>query len=466
VVVIILSSCVCSFGLLLQAQTLPDLPPVAFDNFGPAIREQVRKAYDDARAKPRDAEASGRLGMVLQTYEQYELAAICYERARSLAPDEFRWVYYLGVAQAALGKHAEAADNLREAARRKPDYLPAQIKLADSLFATGELSESRQLYEAVAKKSPGAVYAHYGLGRVKAAQREFAAAVEHFRRACELSPHFGSAHYALAVAYRNLRQTAQANEHFALYQQNKLVRPASEDALLDAVAELNVGALDHLKKGANFEADGHLDQAAAEHERALEINPKLAQAHVNLISLYGRMGQAEKAESHYRMAAEINPNLAESHYNFGVLMTGQGKYQEAAQAFRRSLEINPFYAEAHHNYGVLLEREGRFDEAAGHYRAAVENQPNYRSAHFNLGRMLLYQGKQAEAISHFLKTLTPEDESTPKYMYALAAAYARAGDRTHALEYARGARQRAAALGQAELLALIERDLRILEQKQ
>jgi len=48
-------------------------------------------------------------------------------------------------------------------------------------------------------------------------------------------------------------------------------------------------------------------------------------------------------------------------------------------------------------------------------------------------------------------------------MYALAAAYARAADRENALKYMREARQRAAALGQSDLLSSIERDLHILE---
>src|SRR5215813_5565440 len=446
-------------GLL--AQTIPPLPPLTVENFGPAIREQAQKAYNEARARPRDAEANGRLGMVLQTYEQYELAATLYERARYLAPAEFRWLYYWAIVQASLGKQAEATAALKEAVGRRPDYLPAQVTLADLLLAAGQMGESQRLYEAVLQKTPGSVFAHYGLGRIKAAGRDLAAAVEHFRRACELSPHYGAAHYALASAYRDLGQTAQASEHFALHQKDSLTRPLLDDPLLNAVAELNIGSAEILKKATSFDAEGQLEQAAVEYERALKINPKLANANVNLIIIYAKL---EKAEKRYRLAVEINPNLAEAHYNFGVLLTKQARYEEAASAFQRSLEINPFYAESHHNYGVLLEREGRFAEATEHYRAAIANRPNFRMAHFNLGRMLIHQGETAEAVKHFLNTLTPEDEDTPRFMYALAAAYVRIGDREHAIQYARGARQRAIERKQTELLALIERDLRILEQ--
>jgi len=63
-----------------------------------------------------------------------------------------------------------------------------------------------------------------------------------------------------------------------------------------------------------------------------------------------------------------------------------------------------------------------------------------------------------------VKALTPEDENTPRYLYALAATHARAGHAAEALKYARSARDQAAARGQSELLASIDRDLRALEQ--
>jgi tetratricopeptide (TPR) repeat protein len=133
--------------------------------------------------------------------------------------------------------------------------------------------------------------------------------------------------------------------------------------------------------------------------------------------------------------------------NFGPAIREQVRTaEEAAAAFRRRLEINSFHAEAHHNYGTLVEREGRLSEASKHYRAAIANKPNLRGAHFNLGRILIHQGELAEAIKHFLNTLTPEDEDTPRFTYALAAAYARIGDREHAIQHAREARRSASKL--------------------
>ncbi|HEV2667913.1 MAG TPA: tetratricopeptide repeat protein, partial [Blastocatellia bacterium] len=418
-VIILFASFVFLLTIASQAQSLPDLPQPVFDNFASEIREQLRKAYAAAQSSPRDAEAVGRLGMTLHTYEEYQGAAVCYERARRLAPDEIRWVYYLGIVQAALGKHVEAAVVFKEATRLRPDYLPARLRLADSLLASGQRLGSRPLYETVVKKNAAIAQAYYGLGRIDAAGGELVAAAAHFRKAIELFPEYGAAHYALGLALRDLGQAAKAQEHLALSQKHKLSRPPLEDPLLNAIAELNALGTEILKRGVVLESAGRIEESIAEHERALEINPQLTQAHINLIQLYGRTGQLEKAEKHYRAVVAINPNLAESHYNYGVMLAGRERYAEAAQAFHRSLQINQFSAEAHHNYAAMIEREGRLDEAAEHYRKALENRPSHRLAHFHLGRILVHRGKLAEAIEHFHQTLTEEDEQTPRFTYAL-----------------------------------------------
>jgi tetratricopeptide (TPR) repeat protein len=464
-VFVLFSGFVFLFSALSQGQTLPDLPHLIFGNFAPEIREQLRKAYATAQARPRDAEAVGSLGMTLHTYEEHLSAAACYERARRLAPDEFRWIYYSAVVEAALGKHTEAINAFKDAIRLRPDFLPAQLRLADSLLAAGQPGESRQIYETVVKKNDGVANAHYGLGRIKAATGEPGAAVTHFRKAIEIFQEYGAAHYALGLALRDLGQTGKAQEHLALSQKHKLSRPRMEDPLLDAIAELNVAGSETLKRGVVLESKGRIAESIAEHERALTINPQLTQAHINLISLYGRTGQFEKAEKHYHAVVALNPNLADSHYNFGVLLAGQERYTEAAKAFYRSLQINQFNAEAHHNYAVIIEREGRLDEAAEHYRKAIENKPDHRFAHFHLGRILVNQGNNAEAIEHFLKTLAPEDENTARFTYALGATYIRAGEKQKGIDYLRKALKMAKESGQTQVAASIERDLDLIEKE-
>jgi tetratricopeptide (TPR) repeat protein len=109
------------------------------------IRNQIQEVYDALRSHPQDAAANGRLGMLLYAYQQHQSAGVFFERARALDPQEFRWTYYLASVQAALGDPVQSLSNFRETVRLKPDYQPAQFKLAETLFAAGKSAESQQL---------------------------------------------------------------------------------------------------------------------------------------------------------------------------------------------------------------------------------------------------------------------------------------------------------------------------------
>src|SRR3954454_22998852 len=138
----------------LQPTRGDSLPRLEMDNFLPAIREQLQQAYAAAEAQPADPEAAGALGMVLDAYEQYDAAALCYRRAQQLDPQSFRWRFYLGWVQAAQGRHEDAALTLADALRMHPGYVPAQLKLAASLLAIGKWQESGQVYRAVSTEHP------------------------------------------------------------------------------------------------------------------------------------------------------------------------------------------------------------------------------------------------------------------------------------------------------------------------
>jgi tetratricopeptide (TPR) repeat protein len=332
------------------------------------------------------------------------------------------------------------------------------------LLAVGKWEESGKHYRAAVKQHADCAEAYYGLGRIATARGKPAEAIEYFRKACELFPAYGPSHYALAQVYRRIGQSQQSEEQLSLYKTYMLAVPPTNDPLRDAVAELNQSAAPHLRLGLAFEQVGKIKEAVAEHEKALEIDPSEVQAHVNLVSLYGRLGEVAKAEQHYHEAVRLSPDRADAYYAYGVLLLGQRREVEAQQALEHALQINPLYAEAQNNLGTLLEQQGKLDEARQQFEAALANRPGYRIARFHLARILVNQRKYDEAIQHFLKILTPEDEDTPRYLYALAATYARAGDRESALKYMRKAHEEAASRHQSQLLTSIDNDLRTLEQ--
>lgn len=107
-----------------------------------------------------------------------------------------------------------------------------------------------------------------------------------------------------------------------------------------------------------------------------------------------------EAASAYRRALDLDPALAEAHVNLGRLLHEDGALQEAEDHYRAALQVDPSSARAHYNLGVALEDVGRTDEATDAYRAALEHDDGLAVAHFNLSRLCEAAGATAEALAH------------------------------------------------------------------
>lgn len=429
------------------------------EEFEPAVGEQIHHAYEQARKRPRDAEIVGKLGMTFQCYGKYEPAEICYRRARELAPQSFRWAYYLGNVEAWTGKSQEGIQDIREALKMDAQYTPARVRLGQLLFETGELEESLRAYEESVRRNPGLASAHLGLGRILAARGNWPRAIESYLRACDIFQNYAAAHYALAMAYRKTGDAAKAQDHLQLYERYREASQPSEDPLMNDVKSLYVGGLSHFAKGSSLVHEGRTSEAIAEFESALRVNPRLVMAHVNLIATYSDLGRRDKAEQHFREAVALDPGWAEAYYNWGLLLLRERKSAEAATAFQKAIEVNPNYADAHLQLGSLLDDNARSSEAQEHFRLALENDANSRQAHFLLGRSLLRTGQWTGAIQHLLETIKVDDDKTPVCLQTLAVAYQRAGDLASAADYLQQAQQRAISRKMTELAAQLQREL-------
>lgn len=407
--------------------------------------------------------------MLLDLYHRPEQARICYERAHQLDPAAFKWLYHLGSLQATQGKNAEASETFRAALRLKPGDLPVRLKLGESLLRTGDIEASGQIYSAIVQEvpdGPAAAEAHWGLGRVAAAKGDWAAAQQSFERACQLFPSYGAAHYELSQVDRKLKNDQEAENQLALYNQHPTLVPPIDDPLRDELRRLDRSAASLLERGVELEQAGRIDDAIAAEEESAHLDPKLVRAHVNLIILYGRTGDFQRASRHFQAAVALDPkHIPDAYYNFGVLLMKRGELGEAAECFRKTLQLEPDYPDAHNDLGYLLERQGKLAEATDEYRKAIQERPDFRQAHFNLGRILVNQRQYPEAIQEFQQTLAPVDDNTPAYLYALGAAYGRAGDESRARKYLEQAKQEAANRDQQELAREIEGDLQKLEQE-
>jgi len=111
-------------------------------------------------------------------------------------------------------------------------------------------------------------------------------------------------------------------------------------------------------------------EAMDAYRKALEIDPTMSEAHINLGRLCHNAGSLKESEEHYRQAIEINPDDATPHYNLGVLLEDLRQPAEAARSYEAAIDRDPTFADAHYNLGLILDVLGKKKEAFSHLRTA------------------------------------------------------------------------------------------------
>lgn len=149
-----------------------------------------------------------------------------------------------------------------------------------------------------------------------------------------------------------------------------------------------------------------LEQAVIFYGRAVERDPTFAVAYAGLAEAYANLGSyaylpSDQALARANLAAEralqLDPRLAEAHAAHGFVLTSEQEFEAAEAAFRRAIALNPSYVWAHHHYSLLLMMLGRTDEAFEHNRQALLLDPLSLPANATRGIILSQQMKYVAA---------------------------------------------------------------------
>ena len=125
--------------------------------------------------------------------------------------------------------------------------------------------------------------------------------------------------------------------------------------------------------------DGNPDnfsEAMTNYRRALELDPYLVPALINLANLHYARDEIVEAQALYERAIVLEPDVFEAHFNLGNIFHDLHRYPEAQGSYRRALQLNPTFADAHFYLAVTLEKSGQSAEARPHWRAYQQLAPN------------------------------------------------------------------------------------------
>ena len=416
---------------------LEPLPETDLAAFEPNVRDQLAAAstaLEEARGGDDGAlaDAYGELGRRLHAYELYEAASVAYRNALRLAPGEFRWLYYQGILNQVTGELEEASRLLGQALAQRPEDLPTRLRLAEIGIAQGDLAAARTTLETALELDTDCALAHFFLGNVAVAGGDPEEAVGHYRRALELQPRASAVHSPLAVAYRSLGETELAESHLARRGRQPV---RLTDPLALELAQLNAGAVAHIRRGARAQIEGDLRLALDEYRQAVAADPENPEARQSLASALAQLGETEAAIAEYRAALALTGDNALVLANLGGLLIGTAAREEGVRHLERALELDPSLAKARLARGQVHLWEGRFELAEEQYRQVLERDASSAPARLGLARSLAARGRTSAATTELEAALErdPPPGEAATIHQELAALAAAGGDRQEAL---------------------------------
>jgi Flp pilus assembly protein TadD len=140
-------------------------------------------------------------------------------------------------------------------------------------------------------------------------------------------------------------------------------------------------------------------------EHAIDSTSNNYVAHYHLANVLMKKGRLDDAIAQFQKVIQIQPSYAQAQNNLGIALADEGNFSEAMTAYQAALQARPDFVEAYNNLGILLATTGKPDEALNQFEEALRIDPNYIKTHVNLARLLDQLGRREEAMAHLNEAL-------------------------------------------------------------
>jgi len=220
----------------------------------------------------------------------------------------------------------------------------------------------------------------------------------------------------ITAAFQLARVPEQYFGKVGLQQRDKVLKEYVATQMINAdhpSAHMNLGIL-ALNRG---------DYAGAEsfYKEAIEIEPAMTTAYVNLADLYRVLQRDQDGEKILREAIERGPDMAAVNYALGLNLVRRGTHDEAMKFLGQASAMEPGNARYAYVYGVGLNSTGNKQEAVDHLETALRENRFDRDLLYSLSTFNFELGNRAEAIEYAEKLIEyyPADQNYQQLIQAI-----------------------------------------------
>lgn len=158
----------------------------------------------------------------------------------------------------------------------------------------------------------------------------------------------------------------------------------------------------------------------------LEKQTLPAETFVLVAQAWSQMGNYPRAVESCHKALQLDPKLIQAHFIAGMAQIHASHPTEAVSEFRSELELDPDNSDAQYHLAFALLQLSHSDEAEELLHAVLARDPNHAQANYELGRELLNEGKKEEAIK-YLEAAARLNPQLDAVHYQLQSAYRAVG---------------------------------------
>lgn len=346
---------------------------------------------------PSNADVYYQLGLLQEKLEP-EKAREQYQKAAALGAEvgesaEAKADVFFKAAQGYLeeGLEAKFIETARQGLAINPNRADVHLQIAEifkkraDIYKNNDqkkqekeaLKQAVKHYEQVTTLQPDA-QKWYELGLLYERQKKIKA-VRAYDKAIQLNPDFAQAYYRRGYFRLNYKMGRSNVRMFE--------PPVAVEDFKKAI-ELDPKLADaHFSLGIAYHEMEMPEQATAEFAKTAELDPNNVKAHIYLAQDYAAAGENQKVIKHLSKAAELDGSNAEVLRALGAMQLkhgGNSGVKAAQKALAKAVKLKPDDAEILMNYAYTLYLDRLFSEAIDKFKKAIAIQPNYPEAHYNL----------------------------------------------------------------------------------
>jgi tetratricopeptide (TPR) repeat protein len=300
-----------------------------------------------------------------------EAAGIASNEARLARADIF----------AKQNRTQEAVDMLDKVIAAEPTNAAAIFQKASILDRAGKSDEAIAGYQKAVQVDPNYAAAWYELGVIAYNKGDYNGALTAYQNVVRIEPTNYTAQANLASTYRQLGQFGEANAAY------KAAEPGYTKSA------------DHYSEwGFCLGKTNEWDKAVARLLTARDLDPtavdntNLGWAYYNAAKIDKKNGDEEAAKAKFELAktylntaVQQDPNLDAAYMNLGSTNNELGNHEDAAQALKKANELHPGWTIALNQLGLSYRGMNNLSLALQAFNAAVDADGNYVNGLFNLG---------------------------------------------------------------------------------